>query len=309
MVDISNEGIITLSRGDTFRFPLFINKGTEIAPIRYELTENDMLYFAIMEPNQRFEDAIIRKVYTTESEFNEDGDVMICIDPTDTEYLLGGKYYYEVKLRTLVDTEHPEEDNSYTVQTIIPKRGFQLLGLPTTPIKATTDDPIRGTIAVPIEITENGTFTPPKGKVFNKVTVNVKNEPQSNLPTLSCLGEPIYYDFDGTGVASVARNFYGEYASVAEADAAVVDIFSDKIVSFPFFIVDPSSGTIRRGVGRTVEMAHALDDRLENGIYAVSFFDDDDNKEAVFYIYNIATQRYPNDETKYAIMLYIVAGD
>ena len=39
MFEISNEGNITLNRGDSFKTPIFINKGTEIEPNRYELTE------------------------------------------------------------------------------------------------------------------------------------------------------------------------------------------------------------------------------------------------------------------------------
>ena len=125
MFDISNEGIISVNRGDSFETPLFINQGTEIAPIRYELTENDELYFAVMEPNQRFESAIIRKVYTVDSDKTEEGDILIKFSPTDTEYLLPGKYYYTVKLRT--HTGEGEEENDYTVQTIIPQKEFYVV--------------------------------------------------------------------------------------------------------------------------------------------------------------------------------------
>lgn len=125
MFDISNEGIISISRGDSFETPLFINQGTEIEPIRYELTEDDTLYFAVMEPNQKFEDAILKKVYDMNSEKNEEGDTLIQFDPTDTEYLLPGKYYYTIKLRTHIG--EGEAENDYKVQTIIPQKGFYVV--------------------------------------------------------------------------------------------------------------------------------------------------------------------------------------
>ena len=125
MFDISNEGIISVSRGDSFETPLFINEGTEIAPKRYELTENDVLYFAVMEPNQKFENAILKKMYDMNSEKNEEGDIIISFSPTDTEYLLCGKYYYTIKLRTHIG--EGETENDYKVQTIIPQKEFYVV--------------------------------------------------------------------------------------------------------------------------------------------------------------------------------------
>lgn len=123
MFDISNEGNITLNRGDSFQTPIFINKGTEINPNRYELTEYDTLYFAVMEPNQRFEDALIKKVYDKDSEKSEKGDILIKFDPIDTEYVLPGEYRYTVKLRTVTPTEIPELDIE-EVQTVVPEKIF-----------------------------------------------------------------------------------------------------------------------------------------------------------------------------------------
>lgn len=37
MFSISKNGIIELSRGDNIEIPLFINKGTPLEPIRYDL--------------------------------------------------------------------------------------------------------------------------------------------------------------------------------------------------------------------------------------------------------------------------------
>lgn len=126
MFDISNEGIITLTRGDSFETPLFINQGTEIAPARYELTADDIVYFAVMQPNQRFEDAIVKKVYDINSPHNDEGDLLISFEPLDTEYLLSGTYYYMVKLRTHIG--EGTGANDYRVQTVIPQREFRITG-------------------------------------------------------------------------------------------------------------------------------------------------------------------------------------
>lgn len=117
---ISKNQIITLHRGDTFEASLFINKGHPLDPERYVLDANDKLYFGIMEANQPFEFALIGKMYTSE-DLDEDGDVVIKIESKETEYVLPGTYYYEVKL------EHTNEDETKTITTIIPKRKLFLV--------------------------------------------------------------------------------------------------------------------------------------------------------------------------------------
>lgn len=119
MVNISNNGIVTMNKGDTFKFPLLINVGDMFTPIRYELTENDKVYFALLEPNQPFEEALIRQVYTYE-DVNEDGDIVIKLNSKDTSDLLPGLYYYTIKLQTMPENEE-------IVNTIIPRRKFILL--------------------------------------------------------------------------------------------------------------------------------------------------------------------------------------
>ena len=48
--------IITINRGDTVEFPVYVNTmGNMWAPIKTELDDGDTLYFAIMEPNTKFE--------------------------------------------------------------------------------------------------------------------------------------------------------------------------------------------------------------------------------------------------------------
>lgn len=119
MFNISRDGIIRLTRGDSCKMPLFINKGTELKPIRYNLRENDksVIYLSVMQPNQYFENGCIRKVFSKENnwELNDLGDLIISIEPIDTVYLLPGKYFYEIKIDLNGDNQ---------VNTIIQKTEF-----------------------------------------------------------------------------------------------------------------------------------------------------------------------------------------
>ena len=95
-MNISNNSFITINRGDSFSAPLFINCGTQLMPIRYSLKDHPRteVYLGVMEPNQTFENAIIRKKYDINSKINQYGDLIIDLSSSDTEYLLPGKYYY-----------------------------------------------------------------------------------------------------------------------------------------------------------------------------------------------------------------------
>lgn len=122
MFNISRDGIIKLSRGDSCKMPLFINKGTELQPIRFDLREHDntIIYLSIMQPNQYFEQGCVRKVFSKQSnwELNEKGDLIISLEPRDTQYLMPGKYFYEVKV---------DLNNTNQVNTIIQKTEFWVL--------------------------------------------------------------------------------------------------------------------------------------------------------------------------------------
>lgn len=102
-------------------FPLFINAGSLIWPKRYELVEGDKLYFGVMEPNRYWEQSIIKKVFTSESEKNWFGDTIIRLESEDTEYIVPGTYYYMVKLlRNL-------EDGRQEVTTVVEKTLFYVV--------------------------------------------------------------------------------------------------------------------------------------------------------------------------------------
>ena len=119
----SNASIIRINRGDTYRAPLFINVGTWVNPVRYDLQPEDKLYFGVMEPNKLWEQSILRQIYTTEnSEFSQDVDIYIKIAPEETEFLRPGKYYYMVKL-----VRYMGENKEDEIITVIPHTLFYVL--------------------------------------------------------------------------------------------------------------------------------------------------------------------------------------
>lgn len=95
-VDIDKNNRIAFPRGEDFSAPLFLNKGTDLKPIRHILSDGENIYLSIMEPNKPFEDGIIRKVFTKDN-LNQFGDVLIEITHDDTRCLLPGKYFYQIK--------------------------------------------------------------------------------------------------------------------------------------------------------------------------------------------------------------------
>ena len=120
MFNLSRNGIIELVRGDSFSVPLFINKGTDLCPLRYELKNGEYVYFGLMEPNMSFENALVRKRYDNTNE-NDNKDIIISFDADDTVNLQPGKYYYEVKAVLL------DKNNKQIVNTVIPKKEFFIL--------------------------------------------------------------------------------------------------------------------------------------------------------------------------------------
>ena len=118
MFNISNNGIITITRGDYFSLPLFMNQGTELKPLRYILDDKSQVYVGVMEANQPFETALIRKKFTS-ADLNDKGDINIEFFPEDTQCLLPGKYYYQIKLN-----KYNAEKDKYEVHTVVQKTQF-----------------------------------------------------------------------------------------------------------------------------------------------------------------------------------------
>ena len=109
-------------RGDSFTSPIFVNLGSKLTPNLYQLTDEDALYFGLMEPNTAFEDAILKKKFTCDSPKDADGNILLMILPKETEKLLVGKYYYMIKLLT------KDEFGQDFVKTIVQPTLFWLQG-------------------------------------------------------------------------------------------------------------------------------------------------------------------------------------
>lgn len=122
MFNVAYNGIITVNRGDSFSLPLVLNAGTNLNPLAYTLSENTIIYFGVMEPNQPFENALIRKRYTLK-DCDEHGNVIIKFKPQDTQCVLPGKYYYQVKVQRF----NSDDPNDYEVDTVIEKTLFWIM--------------------------------------------------------------------------------------------------------------------------------------------------------------------------------------
>jgi hypothetical protein len=73
MLNISNEGIIEISRGDSVKIPLFINQGNKLNYIRYNILRDPgaTIHFGVRRITESFECACIKKIYTAHSNFSE----------------------------------------------------------------------------------------------------------------------------------------------------------------------------------------------------------------------------------------------
>ena len=141
MLSISQNGIISMSKGDSWKTSIFINVGTALEPVPYNLKDGDHVYFGVMEPNQPVKDALVCKklgVADRTPKDGEDGDsdgdgfrdgyVDLYFDSKDTEHLIPGVYYYEVKLlRPATDPGALEHGITESVDTIIPRTKFIIM--------------------------------------------------------------------------------------------------------------------------------------------------------------------------------------
>lgn len=123
ILTVSKNGIITLHRGDTFTIPISVNIGSGSHPEYYTLKGNDTLYFAVLEPGQKWENAIIKKVLTANNVIG-DSEPLIHFYSEDTEHLVPGNYYYEVKLQRMAENCR---DGFEHVDTIIPRTKFIIM--------------------------------------------------------------------------------------------------------------------------------------------------------------------------------------
>lgn len=116
------ETYFTMIRGDTFELPLEIKESDDsLATGIYKLKDDDIIYVAILEPNQSFENALIRKTITNKDKTDGRGNPVFVLEPLDTEYLLNGKYFIMIKLSY-------KEEMMTKIKTILPMREFFIEG-------------------------------------------------------------------------------------------------------------------------------------------------------------------------------------
>ena len=98
MFTISKNYIITATHGDDFSFNYSINLGTPMQEDIYTLTDGDYLFLGVMEHNQDFEQALIKKTFTKDNIVIKTGEVNIKFTSKDTINVVPGEYRYEIKL-------------------------------------------------------------------------------------------------------------------------------------------------------------------------------------------------------------------
>ena len=116
--------IIKVNRGDSCSLDIKVFSNKDVSK-PYLLTASDAVYFALLNPHQRFEEAILIKGYTLEDQNVSNGEITVNITPNDTKSLTPGIYYYTAKLQrggtleVLNDFDEPDE-----VTTLIERTKF-----------------------------------------------------------------------------------------------------------------------------------------------------------------------------------------
>lgn len=119
-----SDRIIVINRGDSCSLDIRVFSSKDPSSI-YLLTPSDAVYFALVYPHQKFEEAILIKGYTTEDQDVRSGLITVKITPNDTRGLAPGIYYYTAKLQRggtledLTDFDEPDE-----VTTLIERTKF-----------------------------------------------------------------------------------------------------------------------------------------------------------------------------------------
>ena len=113
---VSDDFTIITRKGNPIQLPIFIDMGVDGKPKRYILNPEDKLVFAIMYPDQYFEDHIFRKIFTSK-DTNNLGDVVLKLTMEDMYQFEPGIYEYVIKLFQF----DPNTESNYRINTIIPQ--------------------------------------------------------------------------------------------------------------------------------------------------------------------------------------------
>jgi len=122
--------ILMMNRGDRFSFNMTIYDESRATGV-YELKPDDILYFALLNPHDRFEDAIILRGYTYEDANiidTKEGPIhvfKIILEREDTINLEPGVYYYTLKLQKGTKTgQESLKETAANLSTIIGRTKF-----------------------------------------------------------------------------------------------------------------------------------------------------------------------------------------
>ena len=140
MFKIDSNQTIKMSKGDDVKFPVFLNQGTELTPLRYSIYENMgcELYFYIYYKND-FDNPILKKTFKDNGEIiteksdgyknieeninniNENQDFIVRLKPEDTNDLNEGSYIYQIKALIVDKDVEPveNEEGQFTYTYII----------------------------------------------------------------------------------------------------------------------------------------------------------------------------------------------
>lgn len=116
--------IIKINRGDSFSHKIRIPEVNDYTN-NHLLEDNEVIYFALLYPNQPFEEAILIDGYTRKEQDDDTGEITITLSASETRNLAPGIYYYTVKLQrggTLSDATDLDEPDE--VRTIIERTKF-----------------------------------------------------------------------------------------------------------------------------------------------------------------------------------------
>lgn len=119
MVHQISQGLITVHRGDTFNLPLSLNVGTPLNISNFGMQQGDVARLRLFVANEPWEDYVLSKDATIENVTieNEIEYVTFSFNERDTQHIIAGEYYYELKVLST-------RDNVDYITTVIPRRKF-----------------------------------------------------------------------------------------------------------------------------------------------------------------------------------------
>lgn len=113
---IEKNFVITINRGDYLEKEFVFTTGPFLEEKPLVVNEGDIIFFGLMDPNQHFEHALIKKEFG-KKDITEDGEFTLILESEETLDLVPGIYYYSIKLLT----------SDSKIKTLIPKTKFIIL--------------------------------------------------------------------------------------------------------------------------------------------------------------------------------------